>query len=378
MSEHYKSSHIDEPTEERNEEYSNDDIFNIKSWGADLSVREIITMYEENELIKPKLQRNYVWERPEASRFIESILLGLPVPSIFLAETAEEQKLIIDGFQRITTVFEYVNTGVFSKDGKAFKLTNSKKINERWRGKSFNELSEIEQRRIKSFSLHAIIFIQKEPKDNDTSMFQIFERINTGGRTLTAQEIRNCVSQGTYNDMLLDLNKNENWRRLFGRKEEDPRMLDMEFILRFHALQSKEIKRSNITQISLKKHLNEFMMKNSNYSDVNIDSFNKTFINTMAFILEHIGTEAFQNISEDKHEPLGRFSPTIFDAISIATNYILTKEPVIDNSKLKENHIKLLLEPDFIEYTTNRTTKIDHINGRINLATSILYGVQYE
>ena len=79
-----EQEHIQEIQEEINDSYSNDDLYNINSWGADLSFRELITMYEEDELLKPELQRYYVWEKPEASRFIESILLGLPVPSIFV------------------------------------------------------------------------------------------------------------------------------------------------------------------------------------------------------------------------------------------------------------------------------------------------------
>src|SRR5688500_5551836 len=119
------------------DDYSNDDLYNIESWGADLSFRELIMMYDDNELLKPELQRHYVWDRNEASRFIESLLLGLPVPSIFLAKQPDEKRLIIDGYQRIMTVYEYVVKRVFSKDGKAFKLSNSRRINEKWRGKSF-------------------------------------------------------------------------------------------------------------------------------------------------------------------------------------------------------------------------------------------------
>ncbi len=88
-------------------------------------------MYEEDELIKPELQRKYIWEKPEASRFVESILLGLPVPSIFLANTSDSKKLIIDGYQRIMTVYDYVRGGIWKKDGKVFKLSNTKKINEK-------------------------------------------------------------------------------------------------------------------------------------------------------------------------------------------------------------------------------------------------------
>jgi len=199
--------------------YSNNDLYNISSWGADLSFRELITMYDENELLKPELQRKYVWDKVEASRFIESLLLGLPVPSIFLANTTDENKLIIDGFQRIMTVYDYVK-GFWSKDKKVFKLSNSEKINDKWRGKAFVELDDQEQKRIRSTTIHAIIFEQKSPKEDDTSLFQIFERINTSGRTLFPQEIRNCVYQGVFNDLLFDLNKNTNWRILYGLEEE--------------------------------------------------------------------------------------------------------------------------------------------------------------
>jgi len=147
-------------------------LYNINSWGADLSFRELISMYEEDELLKPELQRKYVWEKPEASRFIESILLGLPVPSIFLANTTDDKKLIIDGYQRIMTVYDFVK-GIWSKDGKIFKLSNTEKINKRWRGKAYVELDKNDQRRIRSSTIHAIVFEQRAPQDNDTSVMSI-------------------------------------------------------------------------------------------------------------------------------------------------------------------------------------------------------------
>jgi hypothetical protein len=134
---------IDVVTDEQNDYYSNDDLYNITSWGADLSFRELITQYEEVALSKPELQRHYVWDKPEASRFIDSVLLGLPIPSIFLAKTVDERMLIIDGYQRIMTVYDFVR-GIFTGDGKVFKLSNSEKINKKWRGKAFSELPESE------------------------------------------------------------------------------------------------------------------------------------------------------------------------------------------------------------------------------------------
>lgn len=98
------------------------------------------------------------------------------------------------------TVYDYVKRGIFGGDGKSFALSNSENINERWRGKTFQELQPDEQRKIRNSPIHAIVFEQKEPKD-DTGMYQIFERINTSGRTLKPQEIRNCVYHGEFNQI---------------------------------------------------------------------------------------------------------------------------------------------------------------------------------
>lgn len=104
--------------------YPDDFLFNVSFWGADLSVRELVSICEDDGLIKPELQRKYVWDKIKASKFIETILLGLPTPDIFLAQ-AGGQKLIVDGYQRIATICDYVKRGVFSTDGKVFKLSNS-------------------------------------------------------------------------------------------------------------------------------------------------------------------------------------------------------------------------------------------------------------
>ena len=118
---------FEEISAEKEDFYSDDDIFNFNSWGADLSFRELIERYDQDELVKPEMQRNYVWDKVEASRFVESLLLGLPVPSIFLAKTEDEKLLIVDGYQRIITVYDYVQ-GISNIDGKIFKLTDSKKL----------------------------------------------------------------------------------------------------------------------------------------------------------------------------------------------------------------------------------------------------------
>lgn len=312
---------IEEIPEETNDDYVNDDLYNINSWGADYSFRELISMYQDGDLVKPELQRKYVWGKPEASRFVDSVLLGLPIPSIFLAKTTDNKMLIIDGYQRIMTINDYVR-GIWSENNKVFKLSNIRgKINHRWIDKSFSELPDSEQRKIKTSTIHAIIFEQKTPNENDTSLFQIFERINTSGRSLLPQEIRNCVYQGKLNSLLFELNLNTKWRTLFGNDNEDQRMRDLEYILRFFALNTEFVFSNPKSSITLKKYLNEFMGDKSNNAESQIELHRKEFTLCINSIYENIGENAFYNVqSNDLATIRKRFYPPIYDAVMIATS----------------------------------------------------------
>ena len=369
---------IEEIKEELEDGYSNDDIYNINSWGADLSFRELITMYDEDELLKPELQRNYIWDKVEASRFIDSLLLGLPVPSIFLANNDEDCKLIVEGYQRIMSMYDVV-TDIRSKHKKVIKLSVSEEINERWHGKAFKELSPAEQRKIRSTTIHSIIFEQAEPKNDDTSLFQIFERINTGGRALTTQEIRNCVYQGEFNRLLFTLNAEKEWRNLFGT-EVDPRMRDMEFILRYFALNTDTIKNKQKGSISLKKLLNEFMGDKSHSSNNYIKNSAENFRNTISFIYNNIGQHAFFNIiSNDPGKIRKRFYPTIFDSLVVATSIALEKlDGEIPKVALESKRLELLQNEEYKKHITQGTMKIESIHGRISMVLEELYGIQYQ
>lgn len=361
--------------DEINDNYVNDDLYNISSWGADYSFRELVSLYDENDLVKPELQRKYVWEKHEASRFIDSILLGLPIPSIFLAKTEENKMLIIDGYQRLMTVSDYVK-GIWSGDNSVFTLSNIQgKINHRWKGKAYNQLTEAEQRKIKTTTIHAIIFEQKQPKDDDTSLFQIFERINTSGKSLMPQEIRNCVYQGNLNTLLFQLNKDNNWRLLYGNPKEDSRMRDLEFILRFFALKTDEIKSSKKGNISLKKILNEFMGAKSNNNPQTVLKLSTEFSKTIFVVREQFGENAFFNVqSNDLTTIRKRFYPTVYDSIMIATAIALSKNA--DTNKASEiNRLALLRDERFRKYSTQGTMQVEHINGRIELALKYLYNL---
>ena len=333
-------------------------------------------MYDEGYLVKPELQRKYVWTKREASKFIDSVLLGLPVPSIFLAKTNSDKRLIIDGYQRIMTIYDYMR-GIFSGDGKVFKLANTEDINSIWRGKAYKELSEEQQRRIRTSPIHAIIFEQKSPK-NDSGMYQIFERINTGGRSLKPQEIRNCVYYGEFNKLLFELNKDKTWRILLGTDQEDSRMADVELILRFFAfadiISRKEIHQK---QIILSKYLNEYMNEFSMLNTSEYEKKKRIFISTINTLYNLLGTNVFKTFKYKEKDIIWakKINPVIFDSVCSATVFVSQNNPEKLNTTL-DSYIQLLNDKKFKESITNRTTNIEHIKIRISKAASILYGVE--
>lgn len=361
---------IEKIKSEIEDDYSDDSLFNIVSWGADLSFRELVNMYEEGELIKPELQRKYVWDRVEASRFIESILLGLPIPSIFLAVSGS-QKLIVDGYQRIMTVRDYMR-GFFSTDGKAFKLSNLEKINPRWRNKSFEDLSQDEQRKIRGTTIHSIVFEQRKPEDDDASLYQVFERINTGGQALLPQEIRNCIYQGSFNAMLFRLNENKKWRDLFGSEGPDNRMRDLEYILRFFVLKSYFVAQEERGRVSLKKALNGFMSRHKNDDESAIHKFEIEFNETIDSVYEKIGVNAFRGYSRSQFSR--KFHPAIYDAIMISIFLIKEKGCAI-GSVSEEMHKSLVLDQEFKDVVSRRTTDIENLKKRIRIVAEHLYGI---
>lgn len=369
-----KESKLLEVIKDEAESYSDDSLYNITSFGTDLSFRELVLMYKEGDLEKPELQRKYVWTKNEASRFVDSILLGLPVPSVFLAKTPDNKRLIVDGYQRIMTVYDYME-GIFSGDGKVFRLSNSDNIHPNWRGRAYAELTEEQRRIIRNYPIHAIIFEQKHPQ-NDTGMYQIFERINTSGRALKPQEIRNCVYHGRYNKLLCDLNKEEIWRNIVGSEVEDSRMADIELILRFFAF-SNILDREEMgqTQINLIKYLNVFMKERSEDCAQVLEEDKELFLDVMNFLYSSIGRNVFRAGKEKEGQFVWakKINPVVFDAVCAATVKAGEQRSAED---LLVKYVRLLIDEEFIAATKQRTTNTENIKKRISIAARILYGVE--
>ena len=171
--------------------------FQITSYGADMTVFELSHRLGKDFIVPPAFQRKYVWSIKQASRFIELLLMGLPVPGIFLYKDQKIKKqLLVDGLQRLETVRRFKNKNF---EGKLFKLSE---VAAPWDDKTWDELTPEDQDVIDQSVIHATIFQQDFPKAKDRSIYEVFERINTGGMRLSPQEIRACVSFGPFSKLL--------------------------------------------------------------------------------------------------------------------------------------------------------------------------------
>lgn len=222
--------------------------FDITVSPSDPSLELLVTQINREDIIIPFYQRRYVWKIEQASKLIESFLMGLPVPQIFLYVNDDDQMEVIDGQQRILSV-KYFMDGYFgdadSKDRKqVFRL---KGLSERsvFNGKSFSDLPLKEQRKLRNATLRAINIKQLKPSNRNDSVFHIFERLNTGGTQLKPQEIRNAVYRGNIVSELYSLNEIPSWHSILGMKKKDKNQKDVELILRlFSCIKSMTSMRS--------------------------------------------------------------------------------------------------------------------------------------
>ena len=198
--------------------YNSTTKYNLSYYGADYTVDTIIHKMEEGEIIIPHFQREYVWKHNEASRFIESLILRLPVPSIFLLRDKNTNRLIIiDGQQRLKTLL-YFFRGEFP-NGTKFDLRN---VIPEYDKKTYNILNVSDQRELKNSIIHSIIIMDEEDSD---APYHLFERLNTTGTPLTSQEIRSALYFGEFNDLIIELSYNEKWNEII--KKDNPGILMM-------------------------------------------------------------------------------------------------------------------------------------------------------
>ena len=321
----------------------------ISSYGADMPVDGIISRLQREDIFIPPFQRKFVWTRTQASKFIESLLLGLPVPGIFLFKDPDTRKLmVVDGQQRLRTLQSFYEGLI---EGKEFSLAG---VSKEFSGKTYKTLNDSDRIDFNDSILHATIFQQDEPTNDRSSIYSIFERLNTGGTTLQPQEIRACIYRGSLNDLLSELASNSYWLQLYGASS--GRKKDEEIILRFLALYHSIEKYKR----PMKQFLNDFMSEHRNVDAELCNIFRRRFEATVKMVAEVIKAKALR--------PERNLNVSVVDAVFVGLTGRLEKGPIKDTAELVTAHDRLLAKLREEELYTSGTTDKERVIKRIEFA----------
>jgi hypothetical protein len=297
--------------------------------------------------------------------------LGLPVPGIFLSKEQETQKLlVIDGQQRLRTL-QYFYNGIFAPSKKEFSLKGLSSPDGEgnpspFEGKTYQSLSDEDRRKLDDSIIPATVVKQDEPSNDDSSIYEIFERLNTGGVKLAPQEIRACIYHGEFNELLAELNTNQDWRSIYGSADFDSRMKDQELILRFLALyfEGQEYKKP------MKGFLNNFMGKNRHLKIHTSEQIREVFFKTIKIVYECLSEKAFK--------PRRGLNAAVFDSVMVGIAHRLNQAQINNKQSVTLNYKALLETEDFLEVTINtaRTTEKSTVESRLEQAIDAFKNVE--
>ena len=324
--------------------------YTITGYGADFDVEGLVRRLDRGDIEIPEFQRTYIWNQKRASRFIESLLMGLPVPGIFLYRDKGSQTLrVIDGQQRLLSLKSYYS-GTFPGSDREYGLTG---LDSRFEGFSYADLPVQDRRRLNDSIIHASIIQQEAPDDDGTSQFTIFERLNTTSTPLSPQEIRGAIYGGEFNNLLVELNDCGEWRILVGKPNRRKR--DQELILRFLALyhDSAEYKPT------MKEFLNKHMKRNRCLQMHTAADNRKLFHSTVKTILEKLGRNAFR--------PERAVNAALMDALMVGIARRLGKGSI--TAEIRPGYEGLLENERFRASIFAGTSQADNVRTRIQLAT---------
>lgn len=362
--------------------------YDITAAPNDFNVLTINSFLESGAVRIPGFQRNYVWDIGRASKLIESLVLGLPVPQVFLYEVERNKFLVIDGQQRLMSIYYFIKQRfprldrrsdlriIFDEHGKIpdnvihddnyfenFRLKLGESLPNhpnRFKGLSYQTLegykTQFELRTIRN-----VIIKQNSPQGDDSSMYEVFNRLNTGGVNLKPQEIRTSMYHSDFYEMLYRANSSTKWRHLLGNQDPDLHMKDVELLLRGFALL---IEGENYSP-SMVKFLNQFSRKARGQTPEQ----NKYLSDLMMSFLE-----ACSDIPEDAFiRKNKRFNVALFEAVFVA----VCKKPFAEKRLLETKVSAVRLaevesDPEFLRAMIEGTTQTRNVKLRLQRANLIL------
>ena len=358
----------------------------------DFNVAVIVSFIDAGSIRIPGFQRNFVWDLARSSRLIESLLLGLPVPQVFLYQHDKDPLLLIDGQQRLMTLYYFVKgrfpkresrakiRDLFDKSGSLtepilhdddlfsdFRLSLKSPDGEPaaqspFHGKKYATLGE-DKRALELRTVRNVVIKQVRPTEDHSSMFEVFNRLNSGGVNLSDQELRMSLYDSGFLRQLLKMNRWPNWRRLLQREEPDVRFKDVEILLRSFAL----LLWIDEYRPSMVKFLNRF----SGHCKRRFDS---EMIDKVEYLFR-IFLAACSNLPDRAFIVNGssRFNVPLFEVV-----FAEFLRPQLADSSVAvgtlhfENIATIDHDPKFRDALQEGTTKPDKVNARLQSARNIL------
>lgn len=348
---------VDEPIDDAKEQSVAPVRYEITSFGIDFDVDGLYRRLEKGEIVVPGFQRNYVWTLRDASRFIESLILGLPVPGIFLSRDLESgEYIVIDGQQRLKSIQFFFN-GIFNPSANArtqrtFRLTG---VQKEFESLTYNTLGHKDRRELTDAVIHATVVKQDSPEADDTSIYHIFDRINSSGRRLTQQEIRSAIYHGGLIDALDNMNQYPGWRSIFGKIHS--RQRDEELILRFLAF----LFDGDTYKEPLSEFLTKFLARHKNPNNIFLDTCNSTFQRTIDMFLAALDGNIFR--------PERAFNAAVFDSMSVAlAKTIASAKMPLEPSAVAHAYHNLLQDNEYMGFVARATADEQSVKMRMNKA----------
>lgn len=363
--------------------------YDITAAPNDFNILTIYSFLESGAVRIPGFQRNYVWDIGRASKLIESLILGLPVPQVFLYEVERNRFLVIDGQQRLMSIYYFLKQrfpkkekrpelrAIFDEHGKIpdhivhddayfenFRLKLPEALPKhpnRFRGLSYSTLgthkTQFELRTIRN-----VIIKQNSPLGDDSSMYEVFNRLNTGGINLKPQEIRTSMYHSQFYDMLYRANSLPAWRRVLAFQEIDLHMKDIEILLRGFAM----LIDGNNYAPSMIKFLNQFSRNCRNMSMPQIH-YLRDILQSFFTACKDLPTDAFLNKKNR------RFNIALYEAAFAAVcGPAFLEKRLLSGSISVDKLAELEADKDFVNASLEGTTQTKNVKTRIDRAKAIL------
>ncbi|MEA5519256.1 MAG: DUF262 domain-containing protein [Limnoraphis robusta] len=352
------------------EDFIDKKIGEVRTEALDLSFGEIVNLYSEKELkIQPEYQRLFRWSNDQRSRLIESILLELPIPQIFVIERENGVFELIDGLQRVSSVIQFINPDLLNLEPLTLQGCDLvKELNE----KKYDDLSLRLRLTIKRSSVRTVI-IKRQSKS--MLRYAMFKRLNTGGEILDPQEIRNCSARMIGEDgirfysFIQDKASHSGFMNCIETlaQVEKEKKGDEELVLRFFATKNARSLFKGSVQDWLDNYMEKVLLNQIEFDYKKEDyEFNKLF-DFLSYIL---GEGAFVKYRGDK--PIGGLAPAYYEAITVGTLNVIDQIHHVSRQQVKQKIIDTVQTDEFRDNTGSGANKLSKLEGRIKVIQDAL------